>query len=176
MAGARKHGAHRYSMTLPPIATGGTGSDQAVTWTYDGFADGAATSNGIVFPYDMTSEQVVEAYVTVGTTYTGQATNFASIAFQQYSGSSTPTNDIRVGFSAAGILVTKGSPATLAVAAGAVATGAGTGTLLVSAGAALPWTLQAGDVLALARVSNNSTGQATNFPITLNFVTKQAGT
>lgn len=172
MAGSVKHGGHRYTLRLPALAAG-TAADTQDLFVYDGFADGAATVAAYNFPYDLTSEQVIAACFAVGATLTGAATNFATLAFQQFRAGAA-VNDIRVAYSAAGVTTTADTVANLAVASGAVVTGAGTGTLTVQTGVALPWTLQQGDVLVLARISSG-TGLATP-GIGLTFTTKQFGT
>lgn len=172
MAGARKRGANRYNLFLGPL-TGSSTTDTAATFVYDGFAEGASTASGWAFPYDVTSEVVTEASISVGTTLTGTSTNFAAFAFRQYRGSSTVVNDIQVVYSGSGITSSLGLPVNLNVASGAVATGAGTGVLTVQSGSALPWTLIQGDTLAFARVTTG-TGLATP-AANLTFVTKQSG-
>ena len=172
MAGQIKHGSHKYSLMLPALAAG-SAADTEVLWVYDAYAEGAATATGYVYPYDATSEQVIEAQYTVGTTYTGQATNFASVVFGQARAGAV-LNELRVTYSAAGVTTAAYTVANLNVASGAVVTNAGTGTLTLQTGAVLPWTLQQGDVLYLRRLSNNVTGQATP-GISLTFRVKQFG-
>lgn len=172
MAGARKRGANRYQLSLQAL-TAGTSADNQDPWVYDAYAEGAATSSGVVFPYDVTAEQITEAYFATGSNFTGQATNFASFCLQQYRGSTTALNDIRVAFSSTNITLHLGDVANLNVASGGTVTGTGSGVLLVSTGSALPWSLQPGDVIVFSRISNNSTGDATP-AMGLTFVTKQA--
>lgn len=171
MAGARKHGAHRYNLSLQAL-TAGTSADTQDVWTYDAFAEGATTATGVVFPYDLTSEQITEAYMSPGANFTGQATNFANFCLQLYRGATTATNDIRIGFSSTNVVLNLGQVANFGVASGGT-TNTG-GVLLVNAGSALPWTLQPGDQIVFSRVSNNATGDATP-AMGLTFVTKQYG-
>jgi hypothetical protein len=159
MAGARKHGAHRNQLGLQGAA-GGTAADAQDLFMYDGFADGAATSSGWVFPYDPTSEEIFEASITTFATLTGTVTNFVSLGFQ-LARAGAVVNDIRVVFSSSGVVATALVPMNFNAVSGATVTGAGTGVLLVSSGVALPWTLQQGDIVILYRLSNNGTGLAT---------------
>ncbi len=165
MAGNLKHGAHRYDLSLTALAAGAA-ADTSNVFPWDGFADGGpvqATTGGsptaYTFPFDVTAEEVFECVYTVDTTYTGQATNFAAIAFRLIRAAAV-LNDLRVIYNAAGVTTTAFNLVSLAAAASAVLLNAGTGILTVQAGSALPWTLQQGDIIQLARITTG-TGQAT---------------
>jgi len=172
MAGAIKHGSHRYQLSLQAL-TAGTSSDTEDTWTYDAFVEGGATYNAVTWPYDGTAEQVTEAAFTVASSLAGQATNFPNVVFGQARAGAV-VNELRVGFSSSTITMTAYSSANLNVASGATVTGAGAGTLLVQSGAALPWTLVPGDILYFRRLSSTATGEATP-SLGLNFRVKQSG-
>ena len=171
MAGARKHGSHRYALDLPALAAGAA-SDTHSLMSYDAYADAPAGTvvTAYTFPYDLTSEEVWQADLVLGATLTGQATNFSDLAFQQARAGAV-INDIRVRFNAAGVSLPALTPANMAVGSGVAVPNAGTGTLLVNAGTALPWTIQQGDVFLIARVSSG-TGQASP-GWTVTFYTRQ---
>ena len=170
MAGARKHGANRYMLSIQAGAAG-SAADVQDMMSYDAFAEGGVTYSAPAAGYDMTSEEIFEASFVCYATLTGQATNFVSLGMSLTRAGST-VNDIRVVFSSSGVVGTAFIPFNMAVASGA--TTAGGGVLLVSTGIALPWTLQPGDVLAAYRLSNNSTGLATP-TFALTFLTRQKG-
>jgi hypothetical protein len=180
MAGARKHGVHRISLTLSALAVPATAADESDMFVYDAYADagpigattGGSGATGYVFPYDVTPEEVFEAAFTVGATLTGQATNFAAIAFRLIR-SAAVLNDLRVIYSAAGVTTAAFTVVSFAAAASAVLLNAGTGILTLQAGSVLPWTLQQGDIIQLARISTG-TGQATP-DIGLTFAMRQKG-
>jgi hypothetical protein len=165
MAGSLKHGAHRYDLSLAALAAG-SAADTSNVFPWDGYADGgpglavSGPATAYTFPYDTTAEEVFEFVYTVDTTYTGQATNFASICFRLIRAAAV-LNDLRVVYNAAGVTTAAFTLVSMAAASGAVLFNAGTGVLTVSAGSTLPWTLQQGDILQLLRLSNNATGQAT---------------
>lgn len=163
MAGVRKHGSHRFDLSLPALAAG-TAADTSNVFPWDAYAEGVSavtgTSTTYAFPYDATSEEVFEFVYTVEATYTGQATNFASIAARLIRGAAV-LNDLRVVYNAAGVTTAAFTIVSMAAASGALLVNAGTGTLTVQTGSVLPWTLQQGDIIQLLRISNNATGQAT---------------
>jgi hypothetical protein len=171
MAGIRKHGAHRFDLSLPALAAGAA-ADTSNVYPWDAYAEGAATATGYQFPYDMTSEEVFEAAYTVEATYTGQATNFSSICLRLIRGAAV-LNDLRVVYNAAGVTTTAFTIVTFAVASGATLANAGTGVLLLQAGSVLPWTLVPGDIIQLLRLSTG-TGQATP-AFGASFTTRQKG-
>ena len=156
MAGARKSGANRYSLTLAGEIAG-SGADTQDIWIYDAFAELGTTAAGPATGYDLSVEAITEMNFMAFATLTGQATNFVSVQVQQIRAAAA-LNDIRVVFSTTGVVATALTPYSLAVASGAAVAG---GVLLVSAGAALPWTLQPGDAIIFSRLSNNGTGLAT---------------
>lgn len=159
MAPIRRHGGHRYNLSLGALAAG-SANDSFEGISFDAFAVGSATATGTAgLPTDQ--ESVSELVVATSAVLTGQATNFASIAIQQYSAAGVVKNDIRVVFSATGIVTAAFVPLNFAVASGAAVAGAGTGTLTVQTGTALPWILAVGDSIVIARISNNATGLAT---------------
>lgn len=172
MAGARKHGAHRYAVTTAATAAG-TAANPAI-WGYDAFANqqGGTTANPTT-GFDQTSEQITEMYLILGTTLTGQITNFTTFRVTQYSSAGAVRNQMTVAYSAAGVTSTAFVPINLAGANAAVVPGAGTGTLSVGTGAALPWTLNTGDSVALD-TTVTGTGQYVG-AVSLNFVTQQKG-
>jgi hypothetical protein len=180
MAGARKHGTHRYSLTVSALAVPATAADEADLFIYDAYADagavgattGGSGATGFVFPYDQTLEEVFEAVYTVGATLTGQATNYANVVLQQIRAAAV-LNDIRVAYSAAGVTTAQYTIVSMAAASGATLLNAGTGVLTVQTGAALPWTLQQGDIIRFARVSTG-TGLATP-DLGLTFAIRQKG-
>lgn len=164
MAGNLKHGAHRYDLSLPALAAGAA-ADTSNVFPWDGFADGgpglavSGPATAYVFPYDPTAEEVFECCYTVDTTFTGQAANFSAIAFRLIRAGAV-LNDLRVIYNAAGVTTTLFTLVSFAAAASAVLFNAGTGILTLQAGSVLPWTLQQGDIIQLARISTG-TGQAT---------------
>jgi hypothetical protein len=160
MGGQRKFGAHRYNLEITAMAAGSASDTSAGIFVYDAFANGAATA-GATNTTDPTIESITEMNLTVYTTLTGQATNFASFRVTHRNSAGTTKNGIQVTFSAAGVVVTAFVPANLVAASGATVTGAGTGTLTVNSGTALPWDLAPGDTITFDRVSNNATGLAT---------------
>jgi hypothetical protein len=172
MSGARKFGAHRYNLTISGLAAGNAADEQDV-FVYDAFAEQGVAAASPAPGYDPVAEQITEMNFATFTTLTGTATNFASVVVQ-LARAGAVVNDIRVVFSSSGVVATALTPVNMAVASGAVATGAGTGVLLVQTGIALPWTLQPGDVIVLARISNNATGLATP-AVGLNFFIQMKG-
>jgi hypothetical protein len=159
MAGTRKHAAHRINLNTAATAAG-TAANPAI-WNYDGYPNFSTVANtGLT--YDGTIEVVTECILVLGTTLTGQATNFTSFRLSHYSSAGgTAKNQISVAYSAAGVTTTAFTPVTLAVASGATVPGAGTGTLTVAQGAALPgWQLLPGDSIALD-TAVTGTGQYT---------------
>jgi hypothetical protein len=148
MAAIRKHGGHRYNLSLAAIAAA-TQSFEGVN--FDAFAAGTL---------DAAQEFVVEATITTNGVLTGQATNFSSIALQQYSLAGVLKNDIRVAFSAAGVVTVGFAPLNYNVAVGATVPGAGTGVLANPTGIPLPWPIVTGDTIVLAKIVTG-TGLAT---------------
>lgn len=159
MAAIRKHGAHRISLSTASTAAG-TAANPAM-FTYDAYPNLSTVVNSSA-AYDGTSEVITECILVLGTTLTGQATNFTSFRLSQYSSAGgTAKNQISVAYSAAGVTSTAFVPINLAVASGATVPGAGTGTLTVAQGAALPnWILVPGDTIALD-TTVTGTGQYT---------------
>lgn len=159
MAGIRKHGAHRFDLSLPALAAGAA-ADTSNVFPYDAYAEG--TGGGVPtaynFPYDVAAEEVFEACYTFEATETGQATNFFAVAFRLIRAGAV-LNDLRVIYNAAGVTSTAFTICNLAVASGAVVPNAGTGVLTVQAGVVLPWTLFPADIIQLARITTG-TGQA----------------
>ncbi len=176
MAGNRKHGAHRFDLSLPALAAG-SAADTSNVYPWDAYADGSAglavsgPPTAYSYPYDPTAEEIFECCYTVEATYTGQATNFASICFRLIRAAAV-LNDLRVVYSAAGVTTAAFTMVSFAAAASAVLFNAGTGILTLQAGSLLPWTLQPGDIIQLLRLSNNATGQATP-GIGASFTTRQ---
>ena len=162
MAGSRKHGAHRYVLSIPAAAAAAAGDVVAATLTYDAFAGGSgvATANSPRANYDLAAEQLVEAVLTMYVALVGAATNFVTVQLTHRNSAGTIQNQIQVLFNAAGVVTVAFVPINLAVAGGAVATGAGTGTLTVATGVALPWNIVPGDTVTLDRASTG-TGIAT---------------
>jgi hypothetical protein len=119
-------------------------------FTYDAYAAGQGLTTISPSPnYDLYSESVVEMVMVLGTTLTGQATNFTNFRVTQYNSAGTVKNRMLVAYSAAGVTSTAFVPINLSVANGAVVPGAGTGTLSVGTGVALPWVLVPGDTIGL---------------------------
>jgi hypothetical protein len=180
MAGARKHGVHRYSLTISALAVPATAADETDMFVYDAYADagaiGAATggsgATGYVFPYDATAEEIFEACFVVGATLTGQATNYANIVFRLIRAGAV-LNDLRVAYSGAGVTTAAFTVVSFAAASGATLLNAGTGVLTVTAGSVLPWTLQPGDIIQFGRISTGS-GLATP-DVGCTFATRQKG-
>lgn len=175
MAGNRKHGAHRFDLSLPALAAGAA-ADTSNVYPWDAYADGgpglavSGPATAYSFPYDPTAEEVFEACYTFESTETGQATNFFAVAFRLIRAGSV-LNDLRVIYSAAGVTTTAFTIVSLAAAASAVLFNAGTGILTLQAGSVLPWTLQPGDIIQLARITTG-TGQASP-AIGASFTTRQ---
>jgi hypothetical protein len=174
MAGQRKYGAHRHSLTIPAAAAGSGADVIGHIFTYDAFAEGGVTANGPASIYDPTVEAVVEMYFATYVVLTGQATNFVSPRVTHRNAAGSTVDQVKVDFSAAGVVTVAFVPANLSVASGAVVVGAGTGTLTLVAGVVLPWTLVPGDTITFDRLSNNATGLATP-AMSLNFVIAQKG-
>jgi len=164
MAGVRKHGSHRFDLSLPALAAG-TAADTSNVFPYDAYAEAgqgvavSGTPTSYNYPYDVAAEEIFEACYTVEATYTGQATNFGAVAFRLIRAGSV-LNDIRVIYNAAGVTTAAFTIVDLFAAASAVLFNAGTGILTLQTGSVLPWTLQPGDIIQLARLSTG-TGQAT---------------
>lgn len=164
MAGNLKHGAHRFDLSLAALAAGAA-ADTSNLFPWDAYADGSTglavsgPATAYSFPYDPTAEEIFECAYTVDTTFTGQAANFAAIAFRLIRAGAV-LNDIRVIYNAAGVTTVAFTIVSFAAAASAVLFNAGTGILTLQAGSVLPWTLQPGDIVQLARISTG-TGQAT---------------
>ena len=131
------------------------------TFTYDAFAKYGTTAAGAALTYDQMAEAIVEMSLTTYAALVGTVTNFVSPRVTHRNAAGATQNQISVAFSAAGVVTVAFVPVNLGVASGAVTTGAGTGTLTVVTGAALPWTLAAGDTITFDRLSNNVTGLAT---------------
>jgi hypothetical protein len=149
MAPIRKHGGHRYNISISANIAAGTQTFEGIN--FDGFAQGTL---------DAAQEFLLEANIVTSAVLTGQATNFASIALQQYSVAGVLKNDIRVAFSAAGVVTVAFAPMNYNVAAGAVVPGAGTGVLTLQTGIVLPWPIVTGDSIVLAKIVTG-TGLAT---------------
>jgi hypothetical protein len=144
MAGARKHGAHRYALSGATAAAATAFSPDAIT--FDAYAAGSLVA-GSFAGYDVSQEAVTELVLVLGTTLTGQATNFTSFRVRLFNAAGALQNSIQVNYSAAGVTSTLWVPIDLAVASGAVVPGAGTGVLTVNSGVALPWNLGPGFTL-----------------------------
>jgi hypothetical protein len=164
MGGIRRHGAHHFDLSLPALAAGAA-ADTSNVFPYDAYAGGGAglavsgTPTTYTPPFDQTSEEVFEASFTLEATLTGQITNFAAIALRLIRAAAV-LNDLRVIYNAAGVTTAAFTIVSFYAAASAVLFNAGTGILTVQAGVVLPWTLQQGDIVQLARISTG-TGQAT---------------
>ena len=175
MAGIRKHGSHRFDLSLPALAAGAA-ADTSNVYPWDAYADGgpglavSGPATSYVFPYDPTAEELFEAAYTVEATLTGQATNFSSICLRLIRAAAV-LNDIRVVYSAAGVTTAAFTIVSFAAAASAVLFNAGTGILTLQTGSVLPWTLQPGDIIQLLRLSTG-TGLATP-AIGASFTTRQ---
>ncbi len=164
MAGARKHGSHPYDLSLPALAAG-SAADTSNVYPWDAYADGtqalavSGPATATTFPYDIVAEEVFEFVYVLEATLTGQATNFSAFAARLIRAGAV-LNDLRVVYNAAGVTTTAFSPVSFYAAASAVLFNTGTGILTLQAGSVLPWTLQPGDIVQLARISTG-TGQAT---------------
>ena len=175
MAGNRKHGSHRFDLSLPALAAGAA-ADTSNVYPWDAFADGgpglavSGPATQTTWPYDIVSEELFECTYTVEATLTGQATNFSSICLRLIRAAAV-LNDIRVVYNAAGVTTAAFTLVSLAAAASAVLFNAGTGILTLQTGSVLPWTLQPGDIIQLLRLSTG-TGQATP-AIGASFTTRQ---
>src|SRR5262245_44040901 len=108
MAPIRKHGGHRHILSLAAIAAA---TPIFEGMNFDAFAVGTL---------DAAQEFLLEANITTNGVLTGQATNFSSIALQQYSQAGVLKNDIRVAFNAAGVVTVAFAPLNYNVAVGAV--------------------------------------------------------
>ncbi len=160
MARATKHGGHRILLTIPAAAAGSAADTVADMWTYDAFV-GSTVVNSPSPQYDTYTEEFSAAVLAAFTTLTGQATHYVSPRLTHVDSTGTTKNQLRVDFSATGVVLTALTSAKLEVASGATVPGAGTGTLTVVTGTALPWTLVAGDMIIFDRLSNDGTGLAT---------------
>ena len=175
MAGAKKHGAHRYDLSLPALAAGAA-SDTSNVFPWDAYADGtqALAVSGppttATYPYDIVSEEIFEACYTLEATLIGVATNFASICLRLIRAAAV-VNDIRVVYSAAGVTTAAFTLVSFYAASGATLFNTGTGVLTLQTGVVLPWTLQPGDIIQLLRLSSG-TGLATP-AIGVEFLTRQ---
>ena len=172
MAGARKHGAHRYALNTAATAAG-TAANPAV-WVYDAVANqqGGATANPVT-GFDQTVEQITEMSLVLGTALTGQATNFTTFRVTHRNSAGTVVDQISVAASSAAFVFAAFVPANLAVAGAATIPGAGTGPLTANTAGAFPWTLATGDTIALD-TTVGGTGQYVG-GVTLSFVTQQKG-
>lgn len=156
----RKHASHPFTLSIP-LAAGGTGADLVGdSYVYNAFAGNSTTASG-GGNVDAMQEWVIEASFVTYVALAGQITNFVSPRLAHRSAAGVMLNELRIVFSAAGVVTVAWVPVNLNVAAGAVTTGAGTGVLVVTTGTALPWALNNGDTLTFDRVSNNGTGLAT---------------
>lgn len=177
MAGQRKHGSHAYDLSLPALAAGAA-ADTSSVFPWDAYADAgpgiavSGTPTTYNAPYDSTAEEVFEFVYTLEATLTGQATNFSAFAARLIRGAAV-LNDLRVVYNAAGVTTAAFTLVSFYAASGAVLFNTGTGVLLLQAGSLLPWTLQQGDIIQLARISTG-TGQATP-AIGAAFRTRQKG-
>jgi hypothetical protein len=160
MAGIRKHGAHRFDLSLPALAAGAA-ADTSNVFPYDAFAEGPGGGVATAYnpPFDVAAEEIFEACFTLEATLTGQATNFSSICLRLIRAAAV-LNDIRVVYNAAGVTSAAFTLSNMAIAAGAAVPNTGTGTLTLQTGVVLPWTLQPADIIQLLRLSAG-TGQAT---------------
>lgn len=157
MAPIRKHGGHRYNLSVAATTVAATQTSEGIN--FDAYAQGnLVASQGVGL--DAAQEFLLEANVVTSAILTGQATNFANIVLQQYSAAGALKNDIRVAFSAAGVVTAAFVPMNFNVAVGAVVTGAGTGVLANPTGVPLPWPIATGDSIVLA-VLKTGTGQTT---------------
>lgn len=173
MAGARKHGAHRYALNTAATAAG-TAANPA-TWVYDAYANqqGGSTANPVT-GFDQTTEQVTEMNLVLGTALTGQATNFTTFRVTHRNSAGTTVNQLTIAASSSNFVFAAFTPANLAVAGGAAIPGGGaSSSLTVASGTALPWSLSAGDNITLD-TTVGGTGQYTG-GIALNFLTQQKG-
>ncbi len=175
MAGNRKHGSHRYDLSLPALAAGAA-ADTSNVFPYDAYADagpGLAVSGPpttTTWPYDIVTEELFEACFTLEATLTGQVTNFSAIALRLLRAGAV-LNDLRVVYNAAGVTTAAFTLVSFLAAANAVLFNAGTGILTLQVGSVLPWTLQPADIIQLARIST-AAGQATP-AIGASFTTRQ---
>jgi hypothetical protein len=173
MAGARKHGGHRYNLQTA-ITTAAT-APKAAIWVYDGFAENlggsGASTTGV--GYDQTVEQIVEMNLVLESSLTGQVTNFTTFSVTHRNAAGTTVDAFTVVAGTTAYVFVAFIPANLAVASGATIPGGGTGTLTIGTGVALPWTLTPGDTITLTATVTGS-GQYTG-GIALNFLTSQKG-
>jgi len=164
MAGNRKHGSHAYDLSLPLLAAGAA-ADTSAVFPWDAYADAgpgiavSGTPTTYNAPYDQTAEEVFEFGYTLEATLTGQATNFSAFAARLIRAAAV-LNDLRVVYNAAGVTTAAFTLVSFYAAASAVLFNTGTGILTLQTGSLLPWTLQPGDIIQLARISTG-TGQAT---------------
>ena len=157
MAGIRKHGEHRYSLSTAATAAG-TAANPA-GFTYDAYPNGSTIANtGLT--YDSTIETVTELILSLGTTLTGQATNFTTFRMTHFNSAGSVVDRISVSYSAAGVTSTAFTPINFSVGSGATVPGAGTGTLTLTTGSVLPWVLTPGDCIVLD-TTVGGTGQYT---------------
>src|SRR5487761_851513 len=92
MAGARKHGGHRYHLHNEWITAGTVNLPD--TWVYDAFAEsGGATGAGTpATGYDSTAEQVVAMTLTLTANLTGQVTNYSTFRVTHRNAAGTSKN------------------------------------------------------------------------------------
>ncbi len=166
--GARKHGAHRQSLSLAFPTLGTTPS--FAMFVYDAFAEfggGSGAANAAV-GYDVYQEAVIEMNLTLDTALTGQATNFTTFAVTHRNSAATTKNAFTIVASTTAFIFAAFVPANLNVASGATIPGGGTGTLTIGTGTALPWKVVTGDTITLSAVPTGN-GQYVG-GVSLNFL------
>src|SRR5437667_6301734 len=119
MAGQRKYGGHRHSLTIPAGAAGAAADTVAHIFIYDAFAEGGASAAAPTPGYDPTSEQLVEITLAMFAALTGQATNYVAPRVTHRNAAGSTVDQIRVDFSAAGVVTVAFVPANMGVASGA---------------------------------------------------------
>lgn len=170
-----KHGMHSVTLTLPALSAG-SGSDSGVQYQFRPWPELSPVLIGRpTDPFDDTQYVVKEASFATDAVLTGQGTHFASIVLQHLNSLGAVVDDIRVDFSAVGVVTVANAPCNWAVASGVVVPGAGTGVLGNPTGHVLPFLLSEGDAIRFARLSNDGTGLATP-SISTTFYIAQQGT
>lgn len=160
MAVLRKHGFHLDSLGEDTLAAGAS-ADSGALYTFHAWPEGSTAIGGdATSSLDPTSYSLREASLVAYAALTGQATNFSELWFSQYDKTGAAVNQVKVQFNTTGKTLTAFLPINLAVADGASVVNGGTAVLTKVTGAVLPWKLNFGDTLVVARVSVG-TGQAT---------------
>jgi hypothetical protein len=147
----RKHGAHLHSLGIAPLAAGAA-SDLGEPFTFNAWPDGSTAIGGTATT-DPTQYSLKEANVVAYAAHAGAATDFTEIWLSHYDATGAAVDQIKVQFNATGKTLTAFLPINLAVADAATVVNGGTAVLAKVTGTILPWKINFGDTIVLARIS-----------------------